>query len=767
MPRQRNSFLDLNCNQHCRVTGIAVPSLFPQLLRASQRPLLPSRKPQPTSTPPTIPDIHQLYAPSSSSPSGARDSMTSATEDYEQREKSVYTRSAMDKITDRIAALPDDATYFSLEFFPPKTAMGFSNLRDRLHRMERALRPLFVNVTWGAGGTTSQKSLELAELCQRDLGLTTCLHLTCTNMSRQLIDKALDDAKVLGIRNILALRGDPPRRDEYRDVEDPADDGGEDFTWAVDLVKYIRKNHGDYFCVGVAAYPEGHAEESHPLGQSLEHDLPYLVEKVQAGADFIMTQLFFDIKAYDRFESTLRDHPSGVFKTLPIIPGLMPIQSYQMVKRTTKLSHANIPDEVLSRLNAVKGDDERVKMVGVDILSEMVEQVKEVKSRTPGPKGFHFYTLNLEKAVSFILERTNLIPAAPQDEEAVVVDEAIPIPALLVNGNTHLRASSHSHSRASRRHSSVGSDPHNRVIVGDRPANHPEWEATGQEAGIPADSINTRANTLAISEGEGVLGREATWDDFPNGRFGDARSPAYGEIDGYGVSLHMSITQAVKLWGYPKTREDINQLFVQHIQGELSAIPWSEEELLPESSTIKPHLLQLNTKGWWTVASQPAVNGLRSTDSTFGWGPTNGFVFQKSFVEFFVPTADWDLLMAKLNSPELRDIICFYASNAKGDFISSDSTGGLNSETQGASTNAVTWGVFPGKEIVTPTIVEEVSFRAWSEEAFGIWGEWAKVYGRGSESEKLLEGIKDEYWLVNLIHHDFVEKDALWKLLTS
>src|SRR4051812_37084060 len=156
--------------------------------------------------------------------------------------------------------------------------------------MSQALRPLFVTVTWGAGGSTAQKSLELAEICQRELGLTTCLHLTCTNMSRRLIDKVLDDAKALGIRNILALRGDPPRRAEYRDANDPdpGEDDEDEFVWAADLVRYIRKNHGDYFCIGVAAYPEGHADESHPLGQSLEYDLPYLVQKVQAGADFIM-----------------------------------------------------------------------------------------------------------------------------------------------------------------------------------------------------------------------------------------------------------------------------------------------------------------------------------------------------------------------------------------------------------------------------------------------------------------------------------------------
>ncbi|KAI0840265.1 MTHFR-domain-containing protein [Hypoxylon sp. FL0890] len=676
----------------------------------------------------------------------------------------------MEKITDKIAALPADSNYVSLEFFPPKTTMGFSNLRDRLDRMARALRPLFVNVTWGAGGSTATKSLELAEICQRELNLTTCLHLTCTNMSRKLIDRALEDAKALGIRNILALRGDPPRAAEYQDPnENPEDAIDETFTWAIDLVRYIRKTHGDYFCIGVAAYPEGHADESHPLGQSLEHDLPYLVDKTLAGADFIMTQLFFDTEAYDKFERTLREHPSGAFKTIPIIPGLMPIQSYQMIKRTTKLSHAKIPDVIMSRLDAVKKDDEKVKSVGVDILCEIVERVKDITSRTSGATGFHFYTLNLEKAVSFIIERTDLIPpTTPTEEEAVVEDITSRIPTLQVNGSDHehehVRRTSREDSR-SRRQSNVSSENRNRVIISGRPVSHPEYEATSAEASIPAEPINSRSNTLAISEGEGVLGREATWDDFPNGRWGDARSPAYGEIDGYGPSLHVSHAQAVGLWGYPTRREDINDLFVRHLKGELAAIPWSEEELNEETKTITDQLVRLNSKGWWTVASQPAVNGIRSSDPIFGWGPQQGFVFQKAFVEFFIPSAEWKVLYEKLQSSEVQNTVCFYAANAAGDFVSSDLTGGLAGEVKESSTNAVTWGVFPGKEIITPTIIEEVSFRAWSEEAFGIFGEWAQVYGKGSGSEKLLEKAKADTWLVNIIHHDYVDKDALWNLL--
>ncbi|CAD6443651.1 5016e3c9-ad08-4f49-9b70-1bdbdc66d931 [Sclerotinia trifoliorum] len=663
----------------------------------------------------------------------------------------------MEKITEKIAALPPDTNYFSLEFFPPKTSMGSSNLRARLDRMSRALRPLFVTVTWGAGGSTATKSLELAELCQRDLGLTTCLHLTCTNMSRALVDQALEDAKALGIRNILTLRGDPPRSEEYRAVDEkngdtPAMDW--EFEWAIDLVRYIRKQYGDYFCVGVAAYPEGHADEGHPEGQSLEHDLPYLVEKVQAGADFIMTQLFFDVDAYDTFEQRLRDHPSGAFKTIPIIPGMMPIQSYQMIKRTTKLSHAKLPTNIIRRLDEVRGDDEMVKKVGVDILSEMVEHLKSTKSQHSGPRGFHFYTLNLEKAVSFILERTELIPDA-ETVAALEPEYVSTIPDIADLLSIH----SGSHRRSSRRRSSVGSDPYNRIIITAPQTSNPSFEATALEAGVPAEAVNSRANTLAISEGEGSLGREATWDDFPNGRWGDARSPAYGEIDGYGVSLHMSINQAIKLWGHPSSRADITNIFIRHLEGQLTAIPWSEEGLNEETNSIKKQLLSLNKKGWWTVASQPAVNGVKSSDSIFGWGPKNGFVFQKAFVELFLPTSDWETLHAKLTSPALRDTVSFYASNAKGDFISSDEAVG--------STNAVTWGAFPGKEIITPTIIEEVSFRAWAEEAFGIWGEWARVYGKDSETRMIIDGIKEDVWLVNVIHHAYVEGEGLWDVLLN
>ncbi|KAI5780807.1 methylenetetrahydrofolate reductase-domain-containing protein [Geopyxis carbonaria] len=649
----------------------------------------------------------------------------------------------MQKITDKIAALPPGETFHSLEFFPPKTEMGFQNLNSRLERMALALRPLFVTVTWGAGGSTATKSIQLAETCQRLLNLTTCLHLTCTNMSRKILDEALESAKRIGVRNILALRGDPPRNEEYFNTACDGTNGndGKEFTYAVDLVKYIREKYGDYFCIGVAGYPEGHAEGTVPEVQSASRDLPYLVEKVKAGADFIMTQLFYDVKKYLEYEQMLRDEPSGLFKDMVIIPGLMPIQSYHILRRTTKLSHASLPEDISDRLDSIKGDDAKVKAAGVDIVSDIVSQIKSAPCTTP--RGFHFYTLNLEKAVSFVLEKCNLIP--PPDESALFTDES----DILVSAQ-----------KRARRASSVNSNPSNLLIV-DRKEGRRDSTLleTAAEAGLLKTQVQAEQRpevTLAISEGEGSLGREATWDDFPNGRFGDARSPAFGEIDGYGPSLHMSPAQAIALWGHPVTTADISALFVRHVTGKLSAIPWSEQGLNDETSVIQTQLLKLNKKGWWTVASQPAVNGARSEEAPYGWGPKGGFVFQKAFVEFFIAPEDFDVLEERLKA--MGDDVSYYAGNGAGEYRS-------NMPPSEEALNAVTWGCFKGQEIITPTIIEEVNFKAWRDEAFTIWQEWSRVYPPRSATGALLADVARSYWLVNVIHHEFMNAEALWEVL--
>jgi methylenetetrahydrofolate reductase (NADPH) len=613
--------------------------------------------------------------------------------------------------------------------------------------MSKALRPLFVNVTWGAGGSTSSRSLELAEICQSQLSLTTCLHLTCTNMTQKAIDEALEVAKKIGIRNILALRGDPPRDHEYSSGE-PEPEGSEKFYWAADLVRYIRRLHGDYFCIGVAGYPEGHSDESYPTDQNPIHDMRYLLDKVQAGADFIMTQLFYDAQYFLDYENLVRRWANGAMKDIVIIPGLMPIQNFQILKRTTKLSHSKLPPEILKRLEPVKGDDEEVKRVGVDIVSEIVETIRDTKS--VGRRGFHFYTLNLEKVVSFILERCRLIPPCTPnygEHDSFAVDDSVEASH---SHDTHL---SNGTSRIFVRRPS---SPHNHVV--------PISGSMSSNSSIILEEPS-RATTLAISHGVGSLGREATWDDFTNGRFGDARSPAFGEIDGYGPTLHLSPAAAREKWGLPTTRAEISKLFERHVMGDLDTLPWSEGGLNEETQVIKSELCRMiREKDWWSIASQPAVDGVPSDHQIFGWGPKGGFVFQKAFLEIFVPAKDWkNKLRPRLTSAEIAPEVSWYAAPCPSSV--SEDIDGFESSHGSAAVSSVTWGSFPGKEIITPTIIEEVSFRAWVEEAFNIWTEWERCYPPAGVTRRVLREEKERRWLVNIICHSYREEQRLWEIL--
>ena len=161
----------------------------------------------------------------------------------------------------------------------------------------------------------------------------------------------------------------------------------------------------------------------------------------------------------------------------------------------------------------------------------------------------------------------------------------------------------------------------------------------------------------------------------------------------------------------------------------------------------------LAERGWWTVGSQPAVDAISSSDKVFGFGPKNGWVFQKAFVEFWVPNDEIEDLCKRLDGWKDGG---YYAGNFKGE---------MRTNFLEDSINAVTWGIFPGQEVVQTTIIEDVSFNAWREEAFAIWGEWSMLYSPKSQSHKLLTEIHNNYWLVSVVHHNYKDVDGLWKFL--
>jgi methylenetetrahydrofolate reductase (NADPH) len=271
------------------------------------------------------------------------------------------------------------APVISFEFFPPKTDAGFDSLFRTIAELE-ALSPSFVSVTWGAGGSTRRKTVELVTRIQDEIGLTAMAHLSCVGSTREELVGTLDQLESAGIENVLALGGDQPEN-----YQPPPDS----LRFANELVALIRPR--GRFCIAAACYPE-----IHPKARSREHDLEMLVQKVNAGVDFLITQLFFDDADY--FDFVARARAAGI--SVPIVPGIMPVVSAASIRRMTTLCGARIPDELGRALDAAGADDERTLEVGVEWATA---QCRELLRR--GAPGLHFYTLNRSPATRRVFEQ--------------------------------------------------------------------------------------------------------------------------------------------------------------------------------------------------------------------------------------------------------------------------------------------------------------------------------------------------------------------------
>jgi len=269
---------------------------------------------------------------------------------------------------------------FSLEFFPPKTEEAMFQLFETLKEVKK-LNPGYVSVTYGAGGGTRDKTIDIVTRAKREIGLESMAHLTCVGHSRQEVKNILDRLVASGIENVVALRGDPPQgQTKFR--PNPAG-----FSHASELASFI---HASYpLCIAVAGYPEGHIEAA-----DKEADWNYLCQKVHAGADFVITQLFFDNKHFFNFERRMRE--KGV--TVPIIPGIMPITNFNQILRFTRICGATIPQKLVTDLERIQDNPEAVHEYGVE---QATGQCKELLAH--GVPGIHFYTLNKSTATRDII----------------------------------------------------------------------------------------------------------------------------------------------------------------------------------------------------------------------------------------------------------------------------------------------------------------------------------------------------------------------------
>lgn len=280
--------------------------------------------------------------------------------------------------------LNSDKPVISCEFFAPKTERGFQSLNKVFEKLKQA-SPAFYSVTYGAGGGTARPTLELVCKIQDEFGITSMPHLTCVNHSKEYLINYVLELKENGINNILALRGDMPGSDGF--VPHP-----EGLRFAADVVGLVGElNH---FCIGVAAHPEGH-----PDSTSLEEDIQYLKIKLDAGADFAITQFFFDNEFYFKFLEMARN--IGIDK--PIIPGIIPFINSNHVMKFAKINGTYIPDLLKEQMFEASDDRKRSTKLGVE---QAVKQCRELLDS--GVPGIHFFTLNNSKPTLSVLQRLGI-----------------------------------------------------------------------------------------------------------------------------------------------------------------------------------------------------------------------------------------------------------------------------------------------------------------------------------------------------------------------
>lgn len=581
--------------------------------------------------------------------------------------------------------------WFSLEFFPPKTIEGANDLFQRMKVLAQG-QPLFCDVTWHPSNHPGDVEKPTSSMCVAStmlnyLNINTMIHMTCTHQPKMKIKEQLITAKKEGIRNILALRGDFLPGEDW----DPKDNN---LSYAKDFVKFIREEHDNHFVIAVAGYPVGH-----PECPSYRKDLRHLKEKVDAGADFVISQLFFDAKTFIDFVDDCRK--IGI--TCPIIPGILPIQSYDSLRHISKLAKLEVPKNIGDTINPIKGNDEAIRKFGI---FQAVEMCKVLLNSGKAP-GLHFYTLNRDYATNCILKKLGLF----------AVDIQRPLP----------------------------------------------WKLSANYARIDEEIRPIFWNMRPQS----YICRTSDWDKFPNGRWGNSSLASFGKLTDYYMFYLNQPRKAelLKMWGtHLEKEEDVWKVFQLYITGEenengikISMIPWNDDVLSTETSLITNELSYLNSQGVLTINSQPAINGLSSSDPVFGWGYPNGYVYQKAYLEFFVAKEKADILKDILPKyPQVN----YHIVSSKGDINDSNCD-----ETQPI---AVTWGVFPGQEIIQPTVVDPVAFNIWKQEAFDLWKtNWGNLYQPDSESRKIINYFHEHYLLVNLVDNEFQKPTCLWDIMAD
>jgi methylenetetrahydrofolate reductase (NADPH) len=613
----------------------------------------------------------------------------------------------VDLINDCIS---ENRRFFGVEFFPPKAEAAVANLYDRMHRMSDQLGPLFCSVT--SDDSTAEESIEIAATMKQLMNATMQVNITGADATKDKIRSRLQALKAKGIQNICVVRGNP------------SSSINPDFPHAVDLVKFVRKEFGDFFGVAVAAYPEGHSED-----RNEQEALNHLKEKVEAGADLIITLAVFDTQVFLDFCSKCR--AKGIH--CPILPGIMPVHSYTQFSR--RLLSYKGASQLGDQLKAVKNDDAEVQRIASAWTVHLIKQLLR-----GGVRGIYIYSMNLESPVVRIVEGTGLTGRTRLLHEFGGVNGASSTPAESIP--THWRRSR--------------SDEEVRPIF---------WAG--------------RTNSY--------LARTSQWDEFPNGRWSSMASPAFRNDTTYHTQLAVSAhAKQCCRFRQVTSLEDICQTFLAFLDGQ-SKLPWAEDELSAEAGLLMDDVLKpFNARGLFTINSQPPVNGASSTNKVVGWGPVGGYVYQKQYLEFFVSPANLQIVLevfgkfpslSYLGMNSTKSVVVSNHSAARTGSVGSKddsrttstppSLGPSSSPTSNTakdSVTALTWGVFPGREIVQPTIHSTAAFVAWVEEAFSLW---EAAFDNGVAIPPIITEIRQNWVLLNVVDNDFIRRPTPLNMAVS
>lgn len=629
----------------------------------------------------------------------------------------------MVKITSRLAESRSEGetAAFSYEFFAPCSCSGEDALNARIYKLSRT-EPLFINIVGTRNLEDAKRSLFLASRAKRFEGLTVVVHISIAGMTKVECMNFVSECKIEGVYNLIiedfmygfGSAPIPERRTEY-------------YKSAVDLIQDIRKNYGALFCIGVLGFPSGFGERG-----AYEEDLNYVVEKCAAGADVVIAQHVFLAATFESFVKDIRS--KGV--TVPILPSVLMIQNYASLETISNFTGVHLPAEKLREFQSAREDIFRVQKLGLELTTSLCRDLFSL-SNISGTNTVHFVTLNLEVVLFHVLNGLELIGA-----------------------------------NAARR----------RKLP---------WRPSGDESrrGEDVRPISWANRPFSYVE------RTREWGHFPSGRWstGNVNNPSHERVfrDVDVTSLINatlgSVDERRAIWGAnPISEKDIWNVFADYVKGNIPRLPWCDGgALMPETNTIANFLVELNSSGFLTTNSQPRVNAIPSEDPTFGWGGPGGHVWQKAYIECFCPPEHLASFVEVVTS---YPSITFYAVNAAGTAFTNANlsvppvasasnpctknqnfASSFSSLTRRGGVSAVTWGVFPDREIEQPTVMDPDSFlNAWRAEAFALWSQgWASIYEPTTKAYDVLYEIHDSYFLLNVVDNDFATGDIFTPFLEA